>query len=174
MSLPSLDNYFALDCEMVGIRDPQYPNREVSALASLVIVDHTGKILYQSLVHVPTDQVVDWRTSKSGIAPGDLDNAPSLENVQEEVKRILKSKILVGHSVWNDLSAIEIVHPKKDVRDTALYKPLRLHGFAQYRYPSLVRMTMEVLNRKIQSGKHDPVSTTMNDFFIGSFCSLPG
>ena len=45
--------------------------------------------------------------------------------VQLEVARLLKGKLLVGHAVHNDLRALMLEHPASQQRDTSLYPPLR-------------------------------------------------
>lgn len=45
--------------------------------------------------------------------------------VQKEVAEIIRGKILVGHSLKNDLSVLFLSHPKKNIRDTARYKPFK-------------------------------------------------
>lgn len=37
---------------------------------------------------------------------------------------LLKGRVLVGHALENDLSALLLDHPRKDIRDTARFPPL--------------------------------------------------
>merc|ERR1711976_38891 len=52
------------------------------------------------------------------------ENAMELHACRKKVGEIIKNKILVGHSLKNDFSALMMTHPKQLVRDTARYKPL--------------------------------------------------
>lgn len=58
-------------------------------------------------------QVVDYRTHISGIRPKDIDNGEPFGAVQREVINLLKGRILVGHSVSNDLKVLHLKHPYK-------------------------------------------------------------
>ena len=104
--------YLALDCEMVG-------GRKGSMLAEVAIVDWNGMVVYHSYVQ-PTDVVVDYRTSVSGITPEKLtprSGARSFRRVQQEVLELLQGAILVGHALENDLRALGI--RVSHVRNTA-------------------------------------------------------
>jgi RNA exonuclease 4 len=110
----------ALDCEMVGVG----PGGERSALARTCVIDETGAVLYDKYCR-PKEKVVDFRTKWSGVVPADLRGAMPLEKMAREVAALLKGKLLVGHALQNDLSALFLNHPKEMIRDTALYKPLQ-------------------------------------------------
>lgn len=88
---------------------------------------------------------------------------------------MFKGKILVGHSIKNDLTALLLSHPKTQIRDTSRYRPLmrvschpfpvlhprahhlvQKHG-AKYRARGLKDLTKEHLHKVIQSGEHDSV-----------------
>lgn len=111
----------AMDCEMVGVGD----ERE-SALARVSIVNFYGIVLLDCYVS-PPDTVTDYRTETSGIRPEDLEgpNVKSLREAQNETYRILKKRVVVGHSLRNDFSALMIRHPRNLVRDTASFPPFR-------------------------------------------------
>ncbi|KAK8864716.1 hypothetical protein IAR55_001970 [Kwoniella newhampshirensis] len=151
-SLPSLENYVAIDCEMVGCRSSQ-------ALARIGMVDHSGGLVLDSYVYVNPQNVVDYRTKSSGIRPSDLEGAPTFEQIVPKIKSLLEGKIVVGHALFNDLKAIQHRHPYEDFRDTALYYPLRrLVGVnREGEYPSLKSLAAKVLGREIHNGfGHDP------------------
>ncbi|WWC88974.1 uncharacterized protein L201_003889 [Kwoniella dendrophila CBS 6074] len=158
--LPELTQYLAIDYEFVGgIRK--------SSLAKVGIVDYSGLTIFESLVYVNPENITDYRTSTSGIKPGDLNHAPSYEEVTSKVKDLLRDKIVVGHTLFNDLAALNYRHPYELFRDTALYYPLRkLMGIKREgEFPSLKKLSKEILNLDIQtetenSGKgcgHDPI-----------------
>jgi len=114
--------YVAIDCEMVGTG----PNGSQSALARVSMVDWDGSTIMDSFVKVPVP-VTDFRTDVSGITQEDLlsDNAHDLEEVRcvVQTQTILRGRILIGHGLDNDLSALMISHPPHCIRDTARYIP---------------------------------------------------
>lgn len=85
--------------------------------------------------------------------------APTFETVCAEVRAIVGHKVLVGHTLFNDLAAIEHKHQYEDMRDTALFYPLRrLAGVTnEGQYPALRKLAKEVLGHEIQKGEHSPV-----------------
>lgn len=115
--------YIAIDCEMVGVGPD--PDND-SALARVSIVNYHGHQLYDSFV-LPKEPVTDYRTFVSGITPQLLGSARTLDVVQADVATLLDGRILIGHSVRNDLDALLLGHPKRDIRDTSRYP-----GFRQY------------------------------------------
>ncbi|WVF71105.1 hypothetical protein IAT40_005902 [Kwoniella sp. CBS 6097] len=152
---PALESYLAIDCEMVGCKSGQ-------ALAKIGIVDYRGNIVLESFVYVNPQNVLDYRTSSSGIKPGDLDGAPTFEQIVPKIKEIINNRILVGHALFNDLKALNHRHPYESFRDTVLYLPLRqLVGVTREgEYPSLKKLSKEILGIDIQASEgrgHDPV-----------------
>ncbi|MCJ1484673.1 3'-5' exonuclease [Schaereria dolodes] len=143
--------YIAIDCEMVGVGPD--PNTD-SALARVSVVNFHGQQLYDSFV-LPKEAVTDYRTKISGITPRLLQNARSLEIVQRDVARLLDGKVLVGHAVRNDLDALMLGHPKRDIRDTSRYAGFR--QLARGKTPALKKLAKEVLGLDIQSGEHSSV-----------------
>jgi RNA exonuclease 4 len=118
--------YVALDCEMVGIGS----QGRTSALARVSLVDWNGQVLLDTFVQVPT-RVTDFRTHVSGVTPQHLKQAAAMDinTCRDQVAALLKHKILVGHALHNDLSALMLQHPKEDRRDTATHRPFqRLYG----------------------------------------------
>lgn len=47
--------------------------------------------------------------------------APPIDLVVEKVADIVKGRMLVGHSIHNDLEVLKLNHPSVDIRDTAKY-----------------------------------------------------
>ena len=136
---------------MVGV-GPE-PDRE-SALARISIVNFNGEQVYDSFVR-PKELVTDWRTPVSGISAKNMHEARSLEQVQADVFKILTGNILVGHAVRNDLQALLLSHPKRDIRDTARHP--RFRKFAGGGSPRLKVLAAEVLGIEIQNGAHSSV-----------------
>ncbi|KAL2866422.1 uncharacterized protein BJX67DRAFT_372611 [Aspergillus lucknowensis] len=146
-----LGKYVAIDCEMVGVG----PNPDDdSALARVSIVNYNGEQVYDSYVR-PKEMVTDWRTHVSGISPKHMVEARSLEQVQKEVATILDGRILVGHALRNDLDALLLSHPKRDIRDTSKHPPYR--KIAGGGSPRLKILASELLGLQIQGGAHSSV-----------------
>jgi RNA exonuclease 4 len=81
--------------------------------------------------------------------------------VRTRVSALLTGKIVVGHALFNDLAALEHRHVYEDVRDTALFYPLRERmGIKnEGKFPGLRALTKDVLGRDIQDSEHSPVRT---------------
>ena len=137
----------ALDCEMVGVGE-----KKSSALARCTIVGYGGEVLYNSYVN-PGQRVTDYRTRWSGIKPWHLKSAVPLQIACGDIKRILNSKIIIGHDLSNDFHVLGFSHPPHNRRDTAKYKNLqRLAGLSCQ--PSLKVLAHRLLGRRIQRGGH--------------------
>ncbi|GMF67307.1 unnamed protein product [Aspergillus oryzae] len=125
-----------------------------SALARVSIVNFNGEQVYDSFVR-PKEMVTDWRTHVSGILPKHMVEARSLEQVQKDVAEIMDGRILVGHALRNDLDALLLSHPKRDIRDTSKHPPYR--KIAGGGSPRLKMLASEFLGLDIQSGAHSSV-----------------
>ena len=150
-SVAAAGKYIAVDCEMVGV-GPN-PDHE-SALARVSIVNYHGDQLYDSYVQ-PKEAVRDFRTHVSGITPQLLESARTLEEVQADVAKLLNGRVLIGHSLRNDLDALLLGHPKRDIRDTSKHPAFRL--LAGGRTPGLKKLAREVLGVEIQGGAHSSI-----------------
>jgi len=146
----NITKYVALDCEMVGVGLEGKEN----VLARVSLVNSLGDCIYDKFV-APKEKVVDYRTEFSGVRQEDLKNAPDYETVQKEVATILKDRILVGHALQNDLKVLMLSHSRKQIRDTAKYKPFR--ELLKTKQPALRKLAASVLNETIQSGEHSSV-----------------
>lgn len=144
----SITDEIAMDCEMVGVGSQGHK----SALGRVSLVNKWGNVIYDEYVR-PVEYVVDFRTDISGIRPRDLRKAKNFRMVQKEVAELLQGRILVGHALRNDLKALLLSHPKKDVRDTSEYQPLLKEG----RRKALRHLAAEYLGVKIQDGEHCPI-----------------
>lgn len=91
----------------------------------VAIVDYRGQIVYHTYVQ-PTIPVTDYRTATTGIEPQHLhpsklfpneaghslsaytirplDTAAPFNDVQQRVANLIRGKILIGHTLWHDLS----------------------------------------------------------------------
>ena len=88
----------------------------------------------------------------SGVRPEDMHKAQSFEELQMKVKNLISKKIVVGHGLGSDFKALKLKHPRKDIRDTAIYFQNKLGG-----KPSLAKLAQERLGIKIQSGEHSSI-----------------
>ena len=112
----------ALDCEMVGVG----ADGKRSILARASIVNEDGNVIMDAHV-LPTERVTDYRTAVSGVRAKDLtaaNGAMAFKKVQAQMSELLRGRILVGHSLKNDMRVLMLDHPKRDTRDTSLYHPL--------------------------------------------------
>ena len=137
----------ALDCEMVGVGE-----KKSSALARCTIVNYAGEVVYDSYIN-PGQRVTDYRTRWSGIRPWHLKSAIPLEVACNDIKKLLASKVVVGHDLANDFHVLGFSHPPHERRDTAKYMNLRrLAGLTCQ--PSLRVLAHRLLGRRIQRGSH--------------------
>ncbi|KAL2589546.1 hypothetical protein AAZV13_13G235800 [Glycine max] len=113
----SLTDAVAMDCEMVGVGQGNK-----SALGRVTLVNKWGNVIYDEFVR-PIERVVDFRTKISGIRPRDLRKAKDFWAAQKKVAELINGRILVGHALSNDLKALLLSHPRKDIRDTSEYRP---------------------------------------------------
>lgn len=109
--------YVGLDCEMVDVRG-------VSTLARVSIVDWYGETVFNTFVRIE-EEVTDYLTFVSGIRKADIESedAMSFDDCQDAVLEIISGKVIVGHALRNDFTALNIIHPWYLVRDTAKYEP---------------------------------------------------
>ena len=136
---------------MVGVGPPPH---DISALARVSIVNYHGVQVYDSYV-LPKEPVTDFRTYVSGITPHSLKRARTFEQVQRDVAELFNGAILVGHAIQNDLDALLLGHPRRDIRDTSKYPKFR--AFSAGKTPGLKKLAKEVLGVEIQGGMHSSI-----------------
>mmetsp|Transcript_3810 Transcript_3810/g.5556 ORF Transcript_3810/g.5556 Transcript_3810/m.5556 type:complete len:271 (+) Transcript_3810:120-932(+) len=114
------NRYVALDCEMVGVG---YGGHR-SSLARVCIVDWDGNTLLDLYVQ-QHQEVTDYRTFVSGITEEHIssENAVDMQECRRQVQEVVSDKIIVGHALKNDLTALRISHPWHQLRDTGKYEP---------------------------------------------------
>ncbi|RVE41515.1 hypothetical protein evm_013835 [Chilo suppressalis] len=145
-----LTKFIAIDCEMVGIGHDGNDHM----LARVSLVNKFGDCIYDNIVKA-REEVVDYRTNVSGIRKEDMLNGEDFNVVQKDVANIIKGRILVGHSLKNDLAVLFLSHPKRNIRDTSKYKPFR--KITKGSTPSLKRLAKEILGIDIQHGEHSSI-----------------
>ena len=136
---------------MVGVG----PEGAESSLARVSIVNFHGAVVLDTFVK-QKEKVVDYRTWVSGVTIADLIGAPTFEEVQKQVADLIKEKVLVGHAIQNDFSALLLSHPRPLVRDTQTCPALRLAGGGS-KHPGLKKLALVELGVEIQSGRHSSV-----------------
>ncbi|KAL0306549.1 UNVERIFIED_CONTAM: RNA exonuclease 4 [Sesamum radiatum] len=170
----SLTDVVAMDCEMVGVSSQgnksalgrvtlfwfNVTNNVANPLHASLWVTFSfppASVLGRSTKYMkfvrPVEYVVDFRTEISGIRPSDLRKAKNFTVVQKKVAELIKDRILVGHALRNDLKALLLSHPKKDIRDTSEYAPFLQEG----RRRSLKNLASQFLTVDIQNGEHCPI-----------------
>ncbi|KAL2594452.1 hypothetical protein AAZX31_12G215700 [Glycine max] len=143
----SLTDAVAMDCEMVGVGQGNK-----SALGRVTLVNKWGNVIYDEFVR-PIERVVDFRTKISGIRPRDLRKAKDFWAAQKKVAELINGRILVGHALSNDLKALLLSHPRKDIRDTSEYQPFLKSSSRR----ALRHLAAKHLGVNIQTGEHCPI-----------------
>ncbi|KAJ7592492.1 ribonuclease H-like domain-containing protein [Mycena floridula] len=145
---------YTMSCITIGVG----PGGTISMLARVAIVDYRGQTVLDTYV-VPTSSVTDYRTSTTGIQSSHLtgSNAIQFSVVQEHVANLLKGNILVGHSLWNDLSVLGIAHPAVDTRDVGLYQPFRNALHSPRQVVGLQTLAWQLMRRRFQQQESNPL-----------------
>ncbi|KAL9089945.1 MAG: hypothetical protein Q9165_005474 [Trypethelium subeluteriae] len=132
-----------------GIR-PEHlkPNRNRSDVATLNPTRRSN---------LPTDSQIRQGEAIKAESLVNLRNQPlaSLYSAQSSLDTLLKGRILIGHALKNDFSALLLSHPHALIRDTSRYAPFR--ALAGGRTPSLRKLAKQILGREIQTGEHSSV-----------------
>ncbi|KAJ7293501.1 hypothetical protein C8J57DRAFT_1444695 [Mycena rebaudengoi] len=150
---PSPEQYVSMSTVCVGVG----PGGTTSMVARIVAVDFQGAILLDKYVR-PTMEVVDYRETTTGIKQWQLfsKEAVHFSVVQQFVATMMKNKIIVGHSIWNDLSVLGIPHPAVHTRDVALYQPFRNALRSPNQIIGLQTLSWQLMRRRCCEGLIDP------------------
>nr|GAT52224.1 FAD/NAD(P)-binding domain-containing protein [Mycena chlorophos] len=133
------------------------PGGTTSMVARVVVVNFQGEILLDRFV-VPTIAVVDYRAAQTGIAAWQLTSHDAIPfNVlQSTMAKLLRGKLVVGHSIWEHLSVLGIPHPAVATRDVALYQPFRNALRAPNQIIGLQTLCWQLMRRRCCEGLIDP------------------
>ncbi|KAJ7783703.1 hypothetical protein DFH07DRAFT_199489 [Mycena maculata] len=150
---PSPSQIISLSTVCVGVG----PGGTTSMLARVVLVDFQGEYILDRFVR-PTMNVVDYRFATTGIQNWQLvsKDAIHFNILQQEVANKIRGKIVVGHSIWNDLSVLGIPHPAVCTRDVALYQPFRNSLRSPHQVVGLQTLCWQLMRRRCQEGLIDP------------------
>ncbi|VUZ44941.1 unnamed protein product, partial [Hymenolepis diminuta] len=139
----------ALDCEMVGVGADF-----VNALGRVSIVDYNGNVLYD-VFSLPEEPITDYRTPYSGIRPRDMMNALPFKVVRNDVMQIIRNRIIVGHSINNDLKVLKLRHPRSLIRDTNTTPYAKIAaGRSRRGLVALRKLYYDFFGEEIQQGEH--------------------
>jgi RNA exonuclease 4 len=133
-----------------------------SAVGRVTLVNWENQVVVDTFVKVPV-RVTDYRTAETGITAQALcsEKARKLEDVRAKVGAIIKGKILIGHGLEVDLSALGMMHPWCDVRDTANYAPYMKQVIDPLSVMLLPRdlqgLASDVLDRDISERNGEPI-----------------
>jgi hypothetical protein len=114
------DLYFCLRSSVVATGT----QGQSSAVGRVTLVNWESQIVLDRFVKIPV-VVANYRAEVTGINENHFSSREdiSFDQARAEVGRLIKGKILIGHGLEVDLSAIGLSHPWCDVRDTATYAP---------------------------------------------------
>ncbi|KAF8758410.1 Biotin and thiamine Synthesis associated domain [Rhizoctonia solani] len=157
------ERYRGLSCLAVGAG----AGGSINMLARVTIIDYRGNEILDTYVQ-PTSH---YRTAQTKITEYHLSGANPhalpFDVVQTKVTDHIAGCIVVGYTLWNDLSILGLRHPAIDTRDIGLYLPFRddLHQPSPPKLPTLVWKFMQ---RHIQCSSIDSVSkrTISDTIFI--------
>lgn len=145
------------------------------AIARCSLVDYECRTLCDIYVK-PDKPITDYRTFVSGIRPCHMENAISLSEAVLTLSELIKDKIVVGHSLFNDLRLLEGL-PKVEIRDTIKCEKLKIKALhANCDKKGLASLAYALLRKKIQVGEHCSVEdavATMELFKLAHFDIRP-
>ncbi|KAI3656674.1 hypothetical protein MP638_002622 [Amoeboaphelidium occidentale] len=160
-----IGKYLALDCEMVGTYSGKSRSlvQQQSSLARVSIVDYELQTVLDLYVK-PKDYIVDYRTPVSGIKPHHiLRHGVEFEEAQQKVYDLIKDRIIIGHDIKHDLSALKL----KQIQCIDTQK--LYHQRTGMKKAGLKKLAKELLGIKIQDGMHcsvEDAKITMSIFKI--------
>ncbi|KAN0009292.1 hypothetical protein ACTFIU_006571 [Dictyostelium citrinum] len=114
-NLNESSKFFSIDCKIIEIEGNK------GTLGKVCIANQNGQIVYEKIVK-PMDKIVDFRTKFTGLTRDKVQReGTDFLQVQKEVEKILRHKILVGHDLVHDLKNLKLAHKKKLLRDATQF-----------------------------------------------------
>ncbi|GLT71446.1 hypothetical protein SLA2020_434620 [Shorea laevis] len=134
--------------------------------ARVCLIDGDENVIFHTYV-LPQIPITNYRFEITGLTEEHLRDALPLKLVEDKILQILyngesigkarldggKARLLVGHSLENDLDCLRMTYPNHLLRDTAKYRPLMKTNLVSH---SLKYLTRTYLGYNIQTGFHDP------------------
>lgn len=155
-SIPDPEMYLSMDCEFVGVG-----SRKLSALGRCSIVDFHGRVVLDVYAK-PDEHITDFRTPWSGLRPRDMRHAVPFSSARNSIRKALKGKIVVGHSLLNDFKVLQLFPPPSFVRDIGKCSALRTQaGYLGNQPVGLKKLALNLLGRRIQRGEHCSVEDAL-------------
>ncbi|TFK92785.1 hypothetical protein K466DRAFT_479927 [Polyporus arcularius HHB13444] len=166
--VPPADKFLALSTTSVGCG----PGGGTPMIARVALVDYRGQTVFCTYV-LPTNPVTDYRTNTTGIQASDLtpDNAMPWKEVQQRVAQLITGKIIVGHTLWQDLSVLGIRHPAVATRDVALYQPFRNALRSPNHVVGLQTLMWHLMRRRVQENHVCPLENARAALDLYRSCS---
>ncbi|EGC28635.1 hypothetical protein DICPUDRAFT_159911 [Dictyostelium purpureum] len=109
-------SFFSIDCKIIQIE-----GTNKSALGKICICNQNGEIVYER-ISKPMEKIIDCRGKFTGLTK-DIVNKQGAEflEIQKQVEKIIRNKIIIGHDLTYDLKALKLVHKKKLLRDATQF-----------------------------------------------------
>ena len=159
----------AIDCEMMQANIGQ-------VLGRVSVVNYESRTIFDTFVCYPEPvDIINTHKEFSGIDWSDIDpqnGAQSFSEVQAELVKLLRNRIVIGHDIQKDLKAISMDLPSLILREQGiaqLITPItfsitfrdtqKYSGYRQYanprahQGPNLKNLTLRVLGRSIKQGR---------------------
>lgn len=125
---------------------------EEKQIGRLSIVNYNRVTLYDSFFK-PTKRVKSYLTEFSGLTPLNTSRAPSFESEKSKIEKILKGRVVVGHSLGMDRSVLGIDWGSRFERDISNFPVFKEKG----RKVKLKKLAEKFLRMEIQDGRHSSV-----------------
>lgn len=95
-----------------------------------------------------------WRSDESGITKWHMNNAYPFKTAKKIVADLLDGRILVGHTVSQDLKFLGLTHPGHRIREIRNFDHFR--KVLKQKRPELDALCLEFLDYDIDLGRHFP------------------
>ena len=128
-------------------------NSKFNGLARISIVNYYGEVIFESNVK-PIGEITNYRSEITGIYEADIQKGMDYSECRKIIMRLIKNRIIIGHSLENDFMVLNYEHPKKLTRDTSKFKFFQSNINLPY---SLKYLTKNHLDFDIQETHHDSV-----------------